>query len=201
MSITQKRRRKAIAGVMALTAAALFVDRVFLGSSMSGPDAAGGAEPSLVGSPNAKPTKLTRMDVGLGWRGRVASRLAEAKSRLGLKAEAAADGFEPSASWTGLQKPAGTRPAMPDKPADNSPLAGKQISAVLTTPSGKAVILEGEVVALGDVHAASNLKLTEILPNAAVFTGPGVRVEVPISSRGLERERSKVQVNPGTKGP
>lgn len=168
------KQRKIIATIMCLSAAALVIDRAFLGSSLSGPHGADAAPAELSGATDAssRPARAQRAETGASAYTWLAARLAAIRPG-GSAPAAVADAFAPPPGWA----PVAVASTQAPKPQAPSPLAGKRLGAIMNAPNGRRMVLiDGQVMHEGDVYL--DMTLLSIGDVSATFSGAGHTTEI-----------------------
>lgn len=167
------KQRKIIAGIMCLSGAALFIDRVFLGSTLGGPAGADASPAELSGATEApsRTARAQRAETGTTAYTWMAARLNAI--RAATPTGDVGDAFEPPADWA----PRVAAPAGQAGPQTPSPLAGKRLGAIMTVPNGgRVVLIDGQVMREGDSYLGMTLR--RIGESSATFIGAEHTTEV-----------------------
>lgn len=175
------RERKLLAAIVGLGAIALFVDRVMLSDSHTGPSSAAAnalaPDVSSVVVPLAVPQthEPSAKEAAVKTAPSIADRLAEAAREL--SAEPSRDAFTPAPGWGGFTSPHAEAPA-----ATATPATGRlqtfadthKLSAIMAGSGGGVAIIDGRPLTLGQMM--DGYKLVEIQPSAVTFEGVDGRI-------------------------
>jgi hypothetical protein len=169
------RERKIFLGLLGLGAAALAVDRVFLGPA--GASAAVGETPSakaVAAAPAPAPVRPEKRATGPS----LAQRLRGATTRL--DASSTKDAFKPSSAW-------GVTPAkVPAAASEDAQTfqATHHITSILQAGDQAIVMIKGKTYRVGEV--VDGYRVVEIRTRSAVFQGNGPAFEVSLPEPKVE---------------
>ena len=181
MALTKK--HKAYGAVVAVGALALLVDRVFLDSSQTSPEAATGevlAAPTGEGPP-AKSTQTIPVPPPsiLGTDQSVAARLAALTGSKGLDPAGVRDAFCPAPAWIGA--PEADVPVVESVESQAERFGrSHQLQAVMVGDLGSYAIIDGKCVFVG--QTLDGFKLVSVGQASATLEAGGTRVTLKLKS-------------------
>jgi hypothetical protein len=168
--------RKAYVGILALALGALAVDRLVLGSGLTGPKSASANPQELVAAPEAAPPVVIRPVV----------RLAE---RLDLIRESEAEASDAFAapSWLAEKKAAPAAAAQP--PAEPFDRRHRLRGIARGADGTLTAMIDDRTLRVGDEIDAHILRSVDMGARTAVFEGPYgvVRLSIPVGDVGNKR--------------
>lgn len=170
--------RKAYVGILSLAIGALAVDRMILGSGVSGPKSATASPQELLASPEASPVVIIKPVV----------RLAERLSSIEGSDAGEVDAFA-APTWLAETKREATLVA--STPAPEPFEQRHRLRGIARGADGTlTALIDDRTLRVGDVIDAHVLRSVDMASRAAVFGGPRgeVRLTIPLGDVGNKKK-------------